>query len=266
MRTTLLLRGILALAVAIESIALAQPPASQAASSKGPFTPQTWAALHSAAAVAVAADGAILYQVTFGGDHGPTHRDWWTMDSAGAHAIKLDLPEGFSPMGFSKDGQSLYGAWTVNKLRQLAVFPLHDGKAPSVPTTVVLLPRGIQSASPSPDGKLFAVVADPRPPDPLDSVRHVQEPDQSSIYVVHVDGTAGAWWCASLKFVSGSVTVGGGAGDLAWNAAQRFPRRALAAAPHRPPQREHRHRCVQRYRRPPRRRHSEFRQRHCLGR
>ncbi len=186
---------------------------------KGPFTAKTWATLHSAAALAVSSNAVILYQVTYGAEHGPTHREWWTVSADGAHPAKLDLPEGFSPTGFMPDGQALYGSWTVNHLHQLAIFPLHDNKAAPVPSTVVLLPRGSGAATPSPDGKRFAIVADPRPPDPLDDTRHVQESDQSSIYVVNTDGTAGRWWCGDLKYVSGSVTVGGGADAIAWNRA-----------------------------------------------
>lgn len=169
---------------------------------KHAYTAKDWATLRSAGAVAVSSDGTILYLVTFGGDHGPTHKEWWTVGADGNHAMKLDLPEDFSPNGFSSDGQSLYGAWTVNKLEQLAVFPLKDGKAAAVPSTVVLLPRGTGTVTPSPDGKRFAIVADPRPPDALADVRHVLEPDQTSIYVVNADGTNGHWWCGSLKNVS----------------------------------------------------------------
>ncbi len=159
----------------------------------------------------------ILYTVTFGGDRGPSHEEWWTIGADGAHARKLDLPEGFSPMGFSRDGQSLYGGWKVNNLLQLAVFRLQDGKAAPVPSTVVMLPRGIESAVPTLQGTQFAIVADPRPPDPLGEVRHVQESDESSIYVVNADGTGGGWWCSDLKHVSAGVESDA-AGALAWSA------------------------------------------------
>jgi dipeptidyl aminopeptidase/acylaminoacyl peptidase len=196
-----------------------QPKNDSQKPAKGPFTAKSWSALHSASAIAVSPDGAILYTVTYGADHGPTHREWWTIAPDGSHPAKLDLPEGFSPMGFTRDGQSLYGTWTVNHLPQLAIFPISDGKAAPVPSTVVLLPRGIGSAGPSPDGKHFAIVADPRPPDPLNDSRHVQEPEQSSLYIVNTDGTAGQWWCRDLKYIAGSITVGGGADAVAWNAA-----------------------------------------------
>ena len=182
-----------------------------------PFTAKDWAMLHSAGAAAVAPNGTILYVVTYGAEKGPTHREWWTIQPDSSHATKLDLPEGFKPMGYTRDSNSLYGTWELNHLAQFAIFPLKDGKAAPVPTTVVLLPRGIDSALPSPEGDRFAIVADPRPPDPLSSVRHVHEPGESSIYVVHADGTGGSWWCPSLKYVSASV-LGGGEGALAWSA------------------------------------------------
>ena len=96
-----------------------------------------------------------------------------------------------------------------NKLLQLAIFPLTDHKAESVPSTLILLPHGIQSATPSPDGKRFAVVADPRPFDALEDVRHVIEAGESSLYVVNRDGTGGGWWRSGLKSV---------ANEVAWNA------------------------------------------------
>jgi dipeptidyl aminopeptidase/acylaminoacyl peptidase len=199
--------------ISLPAIALAQPdvPAQHA------FTARDWAALRNAGPAAVSPDGTILYAVSFGGEKGPTHREWWTVQPDGSHATKLDLPEGFEPMGFTRDGRSLYGSWDVNHLGQFAIFPLRDGKAPSVPTTVVLLPRGVDAALPTPQGNQFALVADPRPPDPIDDVRHVWEPDQLSIYVVNSDGTGGAWWCSGLNHVSGGVE-GGGAGALAWSA------------------------------------------------
>lgn len=199
------------------SIAMAAAAAGQANAAKGPFTAKDWAGLHSAGAAAVSADGTILYRVTYGGESGPTHVDWWTVAPDGSHRIKLDLPEGFMPMGFSRDGQSLYGGWTVNGQRQFAIFAVKDGKAAAAPATVVVLPRGMEGADPSPDGKRFAILADPRAPDPLDKIRHVHEPDETSLYVVNADGTGGAWWCSNLKFIAGSP-VGGGADALAWNA------------------------------------------------
>ena len=190
--------------------------AEQPVTAKHPFAAKDWAALHSATAVAVSPDGLVLYSVTFGGDRGPTHKEWWTTTADGSHAVKLEIPEDFSPMGFTRDGHGLYGAWKVNKLRQLAIFPVKDGKAAAVPSTVVLLPRGIDSASPSPQGTRFAIVADPRPPDPLEEIRHVQEPEEGSLYVVNADGTGGQWWCRNLTNESGAIA--GDARAAVWSA------------------------------------------------
>ena len=153
-------------------------PAQNPEKPRHPFTVKDWATLHSAGAAAVSPNGTILYVVTYGAEKGPTHREWWAIQPDGSHATKLDLPEGFSPMGYTRDGNSLYGAWEVNHLAQFAIFALKDGKSAPVPTTTVMLPRGIDSALPTPQGDRFAIVADPRPPDPLADVRHVLEPGE----------------------------------------------------------------------------------------
>lgn len=190
--------------------------AQSASPAQHPFTASDWAALHSASVAAVSPDGTILYLVTFGGEKGPTHEEWWTIAFDGTHPVKVELPDGFSPVGFTRDGHSLYGRWKINGLDQFAIFPLSGAKAAPVPSTTVLLPRGIKSALPSPDGSRYALIADPRPPDPLGDVRRVIESPEASIYVVGADGTAGAWWCPSLQYVSADL-LGGGAGALAWN-------------------------------------------------
>ncbi len=183
-----------------------------------PFTAKDWATLHSARAAAISGNGTILYAVTYGAEKGETHTDWWTIGSDGNNAKNLEVPEGFRPMGFTLDGHSLYGEWKINDLQQFAIFALKEGTFAPSPTTVVVLPRGIGSATPSPDGKRFAIAADPREPDPLKNTRHVQEPEETSLYVVNADGTGGRWWCRDLKYVSGTLTVGGGVGAAAWSA------------------------------------------------
>ena len=186
--------GCLGVSLAIGSAALAQGTAA-----KHPFSGKDWAALRSASAKAVASDGTILYSVGSGSEHGPSRHEWWTIDADGGHPAKLEVSEEFTPAGFTADGHSLYGTWKVNKLPQFAIFPVRDHKLAEAPSTVVVLPRGSESAAPSPDGKRFAITADPRPSDPLDDVRHVQEPDRTSIYVVNADGTGGSWWCGALR-------------------------------------------------------------------
>ena len=200
---------------AILSIAL--PALTQPAPiARHAFTAKDWATLRSANAVAVSPDGTILYTVPFGAEKGPTHREWWTIAPDGSHATKLDLKDDFTPLGFTYNGHALYGGWPVKGLNQFAIFPIKDGKAAPVPSTLVLLPRGIESAAPSPKGTLFAITADPRPPDPLADMRHVAEPDETSIYVVNEDGTGGAWWCPTLTNLSGGID-GSGSSAAAWN-------------------------------------------------
>jgi dienelactone hydrolase len=182
-------------------------PSEQAANH--PFTAKDWAQLHSARAIAVSPDGTILYHVAFGAERGPSKSEWWTIAADGTHSTKLEVSDDFSPMGYTVDGLALYGAWKVNKLRQLAIFPILDHKTTAVPATLVLLPRGIGTAIPSPDGKRFAILADPRPPDPLDDIRQVVARDETSLYVVNTDGTHGAWWCNNLTHL---------AGEPAWSA------------------------------------------------
>jgi dipeptidyl aminopeptidase/acylaminoacyl peptidase len=206
---------ILCLVFTLHTAASGQPDAS--ASAKHPFTPTDWSELRSASAAAVSPSGAILYTVSHGNAKGPSQREWWTISADGNGAIKLEMPDGFSPSGFTSDGKGLYGSWKVNKLQQFAIFPLANLNPAASPSMVVVLPRGIASAMPSPDGKRFAIVADPRPIDPMDEVRHIQEPGVSSLYVVNSDGTGGAWWCSDLKGVAGALVVGGGASAAAWS-------------------------------------------------
>jgi dipeptidyl aminopeptidase/acylaminoacyl peptidase len=97
----------------------------------------------------------------------------------------------------------LYGTYKIDDLSNLAIVPLASGK----PTLIFALPRGIQSAVISPDGSRFAVLSDARPKDADEKTRNVIENDESSIYVVSVDGHDGGWWCSDLKTVV----------DLAWS-------------------------------------------------
>ena len=87
-----------------------------------PFTPKDWAGLHSAHAAAVSGNGMILYSVAYGAEKGPTHTEWWTIGADGSNAKKLEVADGFHPMGFTRDGESLYGGWKVNDHQQFAVF------------------------------------------------------------------------------------------------------------------------------------------------
>jgi len=188
---------------------------------KHPFTADDWATLHSAGAVAVAPDGAtILWEATWGGDKGPENEEWRLIGTDGRNPRKLDLPEHFTPRGFTKDGASLYGSYEVNKLRQLAVFPLADIRKSTTPSLLVALPAGIHSALLSPDGSRFAILASPTPPDDLADVHTVVEPSLTSLYVVGADGTGGKWWCPDLKNIADTPGAGnpGGAAAMAWAA------------------------------------------------
>lgn len=170
---------------------------------KHAFTAQDWASLRSAHAAAVAPNsGAVLYQVNFGGDQGPTTTEWWMVSRDGTGRHKLDLPKNFTPLGFTRKGNALYGSYLIGKLPQFAVFSLQTVTAEATPSVVVMLPRGIHSAVPSPDGSRYAILFDPRPPDPLAEVRTVIEPGQTGLYVVRSAGTDGKRWCDGLTRIS----------------------------------------------------------------
>ena len=171
---------------------------------KHPFGIDDTAALRSASAIAVAADGeTILYEVNFGAPKGPTNHEWYLIAADGTNARKLALPDHFTPSDFMKDGSALYGTLEVEHQNQLAIVPLATGK----PTIIIALKSGIGSLKISPDGSRFALLADPRPPDPLAGTRTVVENDETSLYVVNSDGSGGGWWCPELKNIS----------DLSWS-------------------------------------------------
>jgi dipeptidyl aminopeptidase/acylaminoacyl peptidase len=173
------------------------------AAERHPFGIDDYLALHRALALAVSPDGqTILYDVRSFDTKGPIKHGWRLMDVNGANSRKLELPEKFEPAGFTKDG-ALFGTYEVDKLGQLAIVPLTAAK----PTLIISLPNGMHAAAISPDGARFALLADSRAKDPLESVHTVVENDESSLYVVGADGSNGAWWCADLKFIT----------DIAWS-------------------------------------------------
>jgi len=176
------------------------------AADKHAFTVDDYSTLRSARAVAVSPDGkTILYRVSWVGTTGPADKhEWRVMDVSGENARKLDLPEKFEALGFTKDGTALYGVLPVGKLCQLAIVPLVEGR----PTQIIALPSGIRHARISPDGSRFAVLADPRKADPLAGVHTVAENDVTSLYVVGANGAEGAWWCPALVDVT----------EIAWSA------------------------------------------------
>jgi dipeptidyl aminopeptidase/acylaminoacyl peptidase len=193
---------------------LSMPRVAQAQGDKHAFTFDDWVALRPTVPTAVAPDGkTILYRVDSGVAKGRTHREWKIINSDGTSPRALDLPDGFIPSGFTRDG-SVYGTYQVNKVTQLAVVSIAPDVGARTPSRVILLPRGIHSVQISPDGARFAVLASPGEADPLDEVRTIVEPDRTSLYVVNVDGTNGAWWCPALTRIADGPIAGGA---LAWS-------------------------------------------------
>ncbi len=169
-----------------------------ASGQKHPFGFDDYIALRRAQARSVSPDGkSILYLVAFGAAKGPEKNEWWLTDFSGEHPQKLDLPEAFHPAGFTREG-ALYGGYDVGKLQQLAIIPIGQGK----PTRIITLASGIKSIAISPDGARFALLADPRAKDPLGDVHTVVENEQTSLYVMNVNGGEGGWWCPSLTDVT----------------------------------------------------------------
>ncbi|MFZ3215420.1 MAG: S9 family peptidase [Candidatus Acidiferrales bacterium] len=175
-----------------------------AAAEKHPFGVDDFLGLRSARAVGISADGkSILFVVSYDGEKGPTKHEWYLIDASGENKRKLDLPEGFEPQGFLRNGTTLYGKFTVDKKEQLGIVPLMTGK----PTQIISLPHGMHGAIASPDGTRFAVISDPQPLDPLADIRHVVQNTAASLYVASVSGNEGGWWCPQLNDIS----------DFAWS-------------------------------------------------
>ena len=186
--------------------------AASTQSTRHPFTFDDAAGLHSAHAVAVSPDGkTVLYRVTFGASKGPDNTEWELIATTGGESRHLNVPEKFEPTGFTRDGAALFGVYEVNKMGQLATLPLAPAHTPAAaaatPVPLTALPRGIHSAAISPDGSHYAILADPRLPDPLADVHTVIEAQPTGLYVVRADGSDGAWWCPTLRDVN----------DVAWS-------------------------------------------------
>jgi dipeptidyl aminopeptidase/acylaminoacyl peptidase len=174
------------------------------AADKHPFGIDDDSALRRARAVAVSPDGkTILYDDSHAGMKGPRVHEWRLIDVSGANSRKLELSEHFTPSGFTKEGDALYGIEEIDKLGRLSIVPLTAGK----PTITLSFPSGVRSAFISPDGTRLAVLANPEAKDPLADVHHVVEDAQTSLYVVGVHGENGGWWCPALNYI----------GDIAWS-------------------------------------------------
>src|SRR5579863_521942 len=181
--------------------------AGAAQSARHPFTIDDAANLHSAHAVAVSPDGKnILYQVQFGGAKGPEKTEWQLIATSGGESRHLTIPDTFHPAGFTRDGGALYGTYEVNKMAQLATLALAApgtaAAAAANPVPLTALPKGIRAPFISPDGSHYALLADPRLPDPLAEVHHVIEAQPTTLYVIGADGSGGAWWCPALHDVA----------------------------------------------------------------
>ncbi len=181
-------------------------------SARHPFAFDDAANLRSAQAVAVSPDGKnILYQVRFGSAKGPDKTEWHLIAPSGGESRHLDIPENFKPTGFTRDGGALYGVYQVNKVGQLATLTLAPANTPAAaaatPLPLTALPRGVHSALISPDGSQYAVLGDPRLPDPLQEVHTVIEAQPTSLYVVGANGSGGSWWCPAIHDIS----------DIAWS-------------------------------------------------
>src|ERR1700679_836763 len=128
---------------------------------KRPFSSSDFTSLRSATPVAISPDGkAILFDVQSFDEKGPAKHEWHTVASAGSGDLKLDLPEKFTPSGFTKDG-ALFGEYRIDDQTQLAIVPITSGK----PTVIFTLPRGTRAPATSPDGAKIAVLADARAKD-----------------------------------------------------------------------------------------------------
>ena len=75
-----------------------------------PVTFDDVATLRSADVVAVSPDGKnILYRVGFGAAKGPDKVEWNLIAATGGETHHLNIPETFTPAGFTRDGAALYG-------------------------------------------------------------------------------------------------------------------------------------------------------------
>ena len=114
--------------VAAACIVFSLSTAPLAAAEKRPFASGDFTSLRSATAVAISPDGnAILFEVQSFGEKGPAKHEWHTITPAGGADLKLELPEKFTPSGFTRDG-ALFGEYRIEDQTQLAIVPTTSGK------------------------------------------------------------------------------------------------------------------------------------------
>jgi dipeptidyl aminopeptidase/acylaminoacyl peptidase len=183
-------------------IAFSLSTAPLLAAEKRPFASSDFTSLRSATPVAISPDGkSILFDVHSYAEKGPAKNEWRTVSAAGGDSVKIDLPEKFTPLGFTKDG-ALFGEYRIDDQTQLAIVPMTSGK----PTVILILPRGSSAPVISPDGAKIAVLSDSRAKDKHDQ-HNVVENDEASLYVFDLHSHGGTWWCQELRTIS----------DFAWS-------------------------------------------------
>ena len=172
------------------------------AADKRPFGSSDFTSLRSAMPVAISPDGkTILFDVQSFDEKGPAKHEWHTIAPAGGAYATLELPEKFTPSGFTRDG-ALFGEYRIDDQTQLAIVPITSGK----PTVIFTLPRGSRAPTISPDGAKIAVLSDSRAKDKHDQ-HNVVENDEASVYIFDLHSQNGVWWCQELRTIS----------DLAWS-------------------------------------------------
>ena len=169
---------------------------------KHPFGIDDLANIPVAFPVAVSPGGIVLYQIWHGAESGPTVTEWRSINCDGSSDQKLDLPKGFRPLGFNRDGD-LYGRYSASSKSEIGIFAF-AGLSPSAhPKRELSLPfSGYGSLSISPEGNRFAILADPRPDNPDSKFKTVVEPPQTGLYVIDADGSHGRWQAPNLQNIS----------------------------------------------------------------
>ena len=172
------------------------------AADKRPFGSSDFTSLRSAMPVAISPDGkTILFDVQSFDEKGPAKHEWHTIAPAGGAYVTLELPEKFTPSGYTRDG-ALFGEYRIDDQTQLAIVPITSGK----PTVIFTLPRGSRAPTISPDGAKIAVLSDSRAKDKHDQ-HNVVENDEASVYIFDLHSQNGVWWCQELRTIS----------DFAWS-------------------------------------------------